>query len=250
MNDRRALRHLLEFILETRWNDLSEDVQSQAKKCFLDLAGVLTAGAKNNSSKKAAAYVKNNYPIGNCTVFATGEKSNLIGASLANGMAANALDMDDGYSLLRGHPGSGFFGALLTAAEESNCTYGEVLTALVIAYEVSIREGYSIRDFYGWDHSSGSYSTFGTAAAVGKLMELDNKNMEMALSIADYIMPVNPAKRSCYVPSMNKDGIYYGQHAGVQAVKMALSGITGRNPVILDDEYIKHIDTLGKVLYV
>jgi 2-methylcitrate dehydratase PrpD len=47
------------------------------------------------------------------------------------------LDMDDGYSLLRGHPGSGFFGALLTAAEESKCTYGEVLAALVVAYEVS-----------------------------------------------------------------------------------------------------------------
>ena len=249
MNDRKALERLLGFIRETRYEELTEDVQQQAKKCFLDLAGVLTAGAKNNSAKKAAAYVKENYPVGECTVFATGDKSNLIGAAFANGMAANALDMDDGYSLLRGHPGSGFFGALLTAAEESNCTYGEVLSALVVAYEVSIREGYSIRHFYGWDHSSGSYSAFGTAAAVGKLFGLDDEKMEMALSIADFIMPVNPAKRSCYVPSMNKDGIYYGQHAGTQAVKMALSGITGRNPVILDDEYIKYIDTLGEKYY-
>lgn len=249
MNDRKALGRLLGFIRETRYENLPEDVQQQAKKCFLDLAGVLTAGAKNNSSKKAAKYVKENYPVGNCTIFASGDKSNLIGAALANGMAANALDMDDGYSLLRGHPGSGFFGALLTAAEESNCTYGEVLSALVVAYEVSIREGYSIRHFYGWDHSSGSYSAFGTAAAAGKLLGLDDEEMEMALSIADFIMPVNPAKRSCYVPSMNKDGIYYGQHAGTQAVVMAMNGITGRNPVILDEEYIKYIDTLGEKYY-
>lgn len=178
-----------------------------------------------------------------------GEKSNLIGAALANGMAANALDMDDGYSLLRGHPGAGFFGALLTAAEESKCTYGEVLAALVVAYEVSIREGYSIRHYYGWDHSSGSYSAFATAAIVGKLLGLDDEKMEMALGIADFILPVNPAKRSCYVPSMNKDGIYWGQHAGTQAVRMAMGGITGRNPVILDDEYIKYIDTLGDKFY-
>jgi 2-methylcitrate dehydratase PrpD len=249
MNDRKALDKLIGFIQNTKWENLNEDVQQQAKKCFLDLAGVLTAGAKNNSAKRAASYVKENYPTGDCTIFSTGEKSNLIGAALANGMAANALDMDDGYSLLRGHPGSGFFGALLTAAEESKCTYGEVLAALVVAYEVSIREGYSIRHYYGWDHSSGSYSAFGTAAIVGKLLGLDDEKMEMALSIADFILPVNPAKRSCYVPSMNKDGIYWGQHAGTQAVKMALGGITGRNPVILDDEYIKYIDTLGEKFY-
>lgn len=249
MNDRKALNKLLDFIQKTEYDNLDGKVQTQAKKCFLDLAGVLTAGSKNNSSKKAAFYVKENYPKGNCTVFSTGEKSNLIGASLANGMSANALDLDDGYSLLRGHPGSGFFGALLTAAEESKSTYGELLSALVVAYEVSIREGYAIRNFYGWDHSSGSYSAFGTAAAVGKLLGLDSETLEMALSISDFIMPVNPAKRSCYVPSMNKDGIYYGQHAGVQAVKMAMSGITGKNPVILDDEYIKYIDTLGEKYY-
>ena len=144
MNDRKALAKLLSFIRNTTWETMSEEVQQQAKKCFLDLAGVLTAGAKNNSAQKAAAYVRENYPAGNCTVFATGEKSNLIGAAMANGMSANALDLDDGYSLLRGHPGSGFFGALLTATEESDCTYGELLAALVVAYEVSIRQGYAI----------------------------------------------------------------------------------------------------------
>lgn len=249
MNNRKALKKLLNYIQETHWDSLSFAVQQQAKKCFLDLSGVLTAGAKNNSSKKAAEFVKQNYPRGKCTVLATGEKSNLIGASLANGMAANALDMDDGYSLLRGHPGSGFFGALLTAAEEVDCTYGELLTSLVIAYEISIREGYTIRHYYGWDHSSGAYSAFGTAAAVGKLFGLDDEKMLMALSIADFILPVTPAKRSCYYPSMNKDGIYYGQHVGVQAVKMAMSGITGRNPIILDDEYEYLIESLGGKFY-
>lgn len=249
MNDRVALKKLLSFIQDTSWDTMSDDVRNQAKKCFLDLAGVITTGAKNNSSKKAAQYVRENYPSGDCTVLATGEKSNLIGAALANGMAANALDLDDGYSLLRGHPGAGFFGALITAAEKSNCTYGELLAALVVAYEVSIRDGYTIRNYYGWDHSSGSYSTFGTAAAVGKLMGLSDEKLEMAISIADFITPVVPAKRSTFVPSMNKDGIYFGQHAGTQAVVMAMTGITGRNPVILDDEYIKYIDTLGETYY-
>ena len=168
---------------------------------------------------------------------------------MANGMAANALDMDDGYSLLRGHPGAGFFGALLSAGEFSNCSYGDFLSALTVSYEVSIREGYSIRHFYGWDHSSGSYSSFGTAAGVGKLLGLSRQQLEMALGISDFILPVNPAKRSCYIPSMNKDGIYWGQHAGTQAVLMAKQGLTGKNPVILDEEYEKYLDTLGSKWY-
>lgn len=249
LNNQEYLHKLLEFIKNTTWDTLDEDVRNQAKKCFLDLAGVICAGAKNNSANRAAEYVSANYPTGECTILATGKKTNLIGAALANGMSANALDMDDGYSLLRGHPGAGFFGALLSAAEKSDCTYGEFLAALVVAYEVSIRQGFAVRDYYKWDHSSGCYSAFGTAASVGKLLGLNEKELEAALGIADFIAPLNPAKRSCYVPSMNKDGIYYGQHAGTQAVMMARSGITGKNPVILDDEYLGQLDSLGEKYY-
>lgn len=248
MNNQEYLVKLLDFI-GADFGDFSDEVQNQAKKMFLDLAGVICAGAKNNTAQTIASYVMNNYPQGEYTILGTGDKSNLIGAALANGMAANALDLDDGYSLLRGHPGAGFFGALISAAENSECTYGEFLAAIVVAYEISIRQGYAIRHFYGWDHSSGSYGTFATAAAVGKLLKLNRHEMEMALGIADFIMPVTPAKRSCYVPSTNKDGIYWGQHAGTQAVMMAKAGITGKNPVILDDEYLQYIDSLGEKFY-
>ncbi len=249
MNDRHALGKLLDFIQDTHWNTISKEVQDQSKKCFLDLVAVLCCGAKNNSAKKAAAYVEANYPTGEVTIYSTGKKTNLIGAALANGMSANALDLDDGFSLLRGHPGSGFFGALLSAAEASNCTYGELLAAIVVAYETGIRQGFAIRDYFSWDHSSGSYSAFATAASVGKLLGLDRHELEMALCIADFIAPVNPAKRSCYVPSMNKDGIYWGQHAGTQAVMMAKSGITGQNAIILDEKYVPYIGTLGDKFY-
>ena len=212
MNNEESLNKLLDFIQNTEYDKLSKHIQQQAIKCFLDLASVICAGAKNNTSKKMASYVEANYPSGGVTILSSGKKVNLSGAALANGMSANALDMDDGYSLLRGHPGSGFLGALLSAAEFTDCTYGEFLSALVVAYETGIRDGYAIRDYYKWDHSSGSYSTFATTASVGKLMGLSRQVLYNALAIADFLTPVIPAKRSCYTPSMNKDGIYFGQH--------------------------------------
>lgn len=249
MNDRRIMAKLLDFIQDTKWETMDESLLNQAKKCFFDLASVICCGAKNNTSKKVASYVEQNYPIGDVTIFATGKKTNLIGAAMANGMAANALDLDDGYSLLRGHPGSGFFGALLSTSELVDCTYGDFLAAMVVAYETGIREGYAIRDFYGWDHSSGSYSAFGAAASIGKLLRLSRYELEMAMGIADFLLPVVPAKRSCYVPSMNKDGIYFGQHVGAQAVMMAKAGMTGKNPIILDDKYASYIESLGTKFY-
>lgn len=107
MNNQKYLIKLLDFI-DSDFENFSDEVQNQAKKMFLDLAGVICAGAKNNTVQTIASYVKDNYPQGKYTVLGTGEKTNLIGAALANGMAANALDLDDGYSLLRGHPGAGF----------------------------------------------------------------------------------------------------------------------------------------------
>lgn len=249
MNDLDALRRLVEFIQTTTYDMLSFDVQCHAKKCFLDLAAVICSGAKNKSAQCAAGYVRDNYGTGGVTVLASGWKSTLVGAALANGMAANALDLDDGFSLIRGHPGAGCLGGLLSAAEMVDCTYGEFLAALVVAYEVSIRQGFVTRSFYKWDHSTGSYSTVAIAAGVGKLLGLTWHEQEMALGIADYIMPINPAKRSCYYPSNNKDGIYWGAHAGVEAVLMARSGITGRNPVILEDDYKQYVDSLGKKFY-
>ena len=148
MKKEERMRKLLDFIEKTTVNNLCDEVLGQAKKCFLDLAGVICAGAKNNTSKIIAEYAVQNYAKGDVTILSTGEKTSLIGAAMANGMAANALDMDDGYSLLRGHPGSGFFGALLSAGEYSGCSYGDFLAALVVAYELSIREGYVIRHFY------------------------------------------------------------------------------------------------------
>lgn len=245
MNDK-----MLDFILQLNWSNLDCEVKEQALKCFLDLTGVICAGAKNNSSKCAAAYVSANFVGNQSSVLASGKRSSLIGAAVANGMAANALDMDDGYSITKGHPGAGFIGALLSAADFVDCTYGDLLTALVVGYEVSIRQGLCLQDYYKYYHSTGCYSAMGTAASVGKIMKLSREQLRNALSIADYLSPLVPVERDCSYPSMNKDGIYFGQQTGMQAVLMAKNEITGKNPVINDEKYSSLLDSLGSKYYI
>ncbi len=60
-NRQNYIDRLLDFILVTDSACFGEEVLNQAQKCFLDLVGVLCAGAKNNSAKRAAAYVTENF---------------------------------------------------------------------------------------------------------------------------------------------------------------------------------------------
>mgnify|MGYP003292575063 CR=1 FL=1 len=52
---------------------MSPEVRAQARKCFYDLAGVITTGAKNNSAKRAAAYAKENFAAAGVTILSTGQ---------------------------------------------------------------------------------------------------------------------------------------------------------------------------------
>ena len=64
MSKTERMDKLLDFIQNTSCHTLQVDILDQAKKCFLDLAGVLCAGAKNNTSRIAAEYVSQNFPLG------------------------------------------------------------------------------------------------------------------------------------------------------------------------------------------
>jgi 2-methylcitrate dehydratase PrpD len=74
----------------------------KAKGLFWTSAFVEDQLAGNNS--KAA-----------CTVVSTAKKVSAVGAALANGIAANGLDMDDGYKAAKGHPGAALLPVLLAA---------------------------------------------------------------------------------------------------------------------------------------
>ena len=77
---------------------------------------------------------------GEATVIRAGRKLPCAAASLVNGFIVNALDIDDGYRLVKGHPGAAVFPALLAAAEQAGATGKEFLEALIIGYEVAIRD--------------------------------------------------------------------------------------------------------------
>lgn len=241
---------LIQFIRETRIEKCEPKVQEQAKKCLVDLIMVMICGTRNQSSKTIADYSERIYPGQDATIMQNGKKSSLLGATLANATAANALDIDDGYSMTMGHPGAGIIAGILASAEYSKSTLGDVLSALLVGYECAMRQGLCLQDYYNFYHSTGSYAGFGTAAAAGKLLNLTDVQIKNALGIADYYGPLVPCMRTVSEPSLNKDGIYLGAKVGMEAVLLAESGVDGKAHLLGDDKYTSFIDSLGKKWYI
>jgi hypothetical protein len=107
----RQTWRVADFARTLRWEELSAGVRSQAIRCVLDLCGAAVAGSRTEAAQTAATYALYAHGNGSSTIIGTGANSTPVGAALANGFAASALDIDDGYRPVKGHPGAVVFPA-------------------------------------------------------------------------------------------------------------------------------------------
>src|SRR5918998_2849496 len=227
MNAGAQTRRVVEFARTTRWGDLPADVRSQAIRCVLDLCGAAVAGSRARAARSTAGYALYAHGSGPSTIIGTGAGSTSVGAALANGFAASALDIDDGYRPVKGHPGAVVFPAVLAAAEEAKSSGVEFLTALVVGYEVAMRAGRLLHALYDHYHGSGAWAPIGAAAGVARLLGCDAQQAWHALGIAEFHAAMAPEMRSVEHPSMLKDGIGWGAMVGVASAELAARGFTG-----------------------
>ena len=232
-------QRVVNFSLDTKWDDLSQAVQHQSKRALLDNLGVLIAGGITPASQITRAMVEDQMGGSNsnaaCTVIYTGKKVSAVGAVLANGVSANGLDMDDGYKAAKGHPGAALLPVLLAATELATETSGrDFLSALVVGYELSIRAAMIRHAAYTTYHSTGSWGAIGGAAAGATLLGLDSKQLRHAMGIAEYFAPIAPMMKGIDVVAMTKDSIGWGAMVAMSSILLAREGFTGVNPIFED----------------
>jgi 2-methylcitrate dehydratase PrpD len=238
--------HAIDFALKTCWEDLPAAVQHQAKRCLLDTLGALIAGAQTPVADIMRQTAREQFGGGQATILVFGERVSAAGAALANGFFGNALDIDDGYRNVKGHPGACALPPVLAAAELSAaCDGREFLTALVVAYELGIRAGVIRHATCETYHSSGSWGAIAGAAAAGRLMGLDAPKIFHAMGAAEYHAPIAPMMKGIDTPSMGKDSIGWGCMVAVLSVLMARDGFTGVCPLFDDARDAKWVESLG-----
>jgi 2-methylcitrate dehydratase PrpD len=156
-----------------------------ARHALLDWFAVTIAGAREPLADILAEEFKAT-ASGPCTVVARGSKASLHDAALVNGAVSHALDYDDVNRLMHGHPTVPVAAAVLALGEQLGSSGRDVLTAFIAGYEVECRLGDMCGDghYEQGFHATGTFGTFGAAAAAANLLRLDAERTAMALGIA------------------------------------------------------------------
>ncbi len=236
------------FIINTKFESLPPEVIKQAKRCLLDLLGASLGGVKTKGVEILSSFCSQEMtgPL-ESTVIKGGKKVSCVVASLINGFIANALDVDDGYRKIKGHPGAAVFPTTLAVAEKKKADGKQFLEALIIGYEIAIRAGLILHSSYQAYHGSGSWGAVGAAAAAAKLLNLTKNKIKHALGIAEAHAPLAPVMRAVDHPSMApKDGIAWGAMVGTTSALLAQKGFTGISSLLSDERKNSCVFTLGK----
>ncbi|WHY33988.1 MULTISPECIES: MmgE/PrpD family protein [Bacillaceae] len=238
---------LEEYLRTESFNSVHANSKQALKEALADIIACTIAGTQTAAFEMVKKFADSQWGTGRSSVFSSAEKMSASGAALVNATAANALDMDDGHRLVKGHPGAIVFPAVLAAAEEYNVSGEEFMTSLLISYEIAIRAGiiaHQVRPEY---HCTGSWGAIGAAAGSGKIMKLTGKELNHALGIAEYQSTYSPMMRCIKHPSMLKDGIGWGSMTGISAASLAKEGFTGIPSLFETVEAEPYLQELGKV---
>ncbi len=176
---------LAQFVSSLDYDSLPVDVVAKAKVHIADTLGAALAGAR---SREFAIAVKSLRPDGPVRLWGTGLAASARDASLLNGCAAHAFELDDSGGC--DHSGAVVMPALFSALHHIGRPVSgmQMITAVVAGYDVGRRileatGGYDAHNSLGW-HSTGTCGTLAAAAACARLFGLDAAATRDAITLA------------------------------------------------------------------
>ncbi len=219
---------IAEYISQKILEDFPLEIIEKAKYCILDSIGCMLAGIKTKEGKILTKSLLNT-ETGSSSIFGLKSKTNLINAVYINSMSVNVLDFDDNYI---GHPGATIIPLALNMGQLLGISGKELLTAIIIAYEISIRIGRLLRSEeerkYILGH--GTWQVFGSVSVASKLLQLKKMDIQNAFGIAGASAPVPSVMKTTYGlegPSMAKNNFGTAAITGLQSGLLAKNGFTG-----------------------
>lgn len=219
-----------DFILRLGYGDIPEGTLNVARRCLLDLAGVAAAGSQTAVGRMLADFTLGNLsePGGGVRILMDGRHASPAGAAMAGAGMIDSVDAHDGHRSTKGHAGVAVLPAVTAFADgELSLDGAELLTRLIVGYEIALRAGLTLHASAADYHTSGAWNALGVAAVGARSRRLDWNATRHALGIAEYWGPRSPMMRVIDHPSMLKDGSTMGAFAGMAAVELASGGFTG-----------------------
>ena len=234
-------RILAQYVADARAADLPDPVRREATRTLLNWVGSAVGGSGQDATTHAVAALAPFCGPPQASLLGRRERMDALHAALVNGISSHVLDFDDTHLKTIIHPAGPVASALVALSEHRPMSGEAFMTALVLGMEVECRIGNAVFPSHydmGW-HITGSTGSFGSAAACGKALGLDEQHMAWALGLA----ASQPVGLKIQFGSMTKSF-----HPGRAAQNGLLSALLAQQGFTSSDIAIEGRDGWGQAL--
>lgn len=222
----KYLDALVDFACNTQLADIAPRALERTRWVIADCVPVIAAGMQTDEMRAFVANHLAGAASGNAWVIGTRNRASALDAALLNGTAGTWLELDEGSTTAKGHPGIQIVPAALAVAQERRLSGAALLAAVAIGYEISsrINRAARVREAV---HPHGTFGVIGAAIAVGRLLGFTRAQM-LALINVSASMPMASSYRTLGDGATVRN-IYTGHsgYMGQIAVRLVQSGFTG-----------------------
>jgi len=176
---------LARYLVESRYTDIPAVVRHEAARALLNCMGCAVGSSRHETVECALAALGEFSGPPQAGILGRGERLDILHAAFINGISTHVLDYDDTHARAV-HPSAPVLPALLAFCEWRKTSGEDLVHAFVLGVETECRIALSVfPEHYdrGW-HITGTAGVFGAAAAIGKLLALNEQQMAWALGIA------------------------------------------------------------------
>jgi 2-methylcitrate dehydratase PrpD len=172
-------RELAAFLVNLSFTMLPDDVVARTEELFLDWIASALAGKAARPVMSLERFAETMGPaIGPSEILVSRRRTSPLFAALVNAASSHVVEQDDVHNGSVLHPGTVVFPAVLAAGQSIGATGPDLITAATAGYETGIRIGEFLgRSHYRVFHTTGTAGTLAAAAAVARLLELDEDTM-------------------------------------------------------------------------
>jgi len=224
---------LAAFASALAFDDIPTPVVRRAEDLMLDWVASALAGKGARPVEAIARFLRSQGPDhGPCEVLINRRTTSPWLAAGINAAASHVAEQDDVHNGAVFHPAAVVFGPALAVAQALERSGRELLQAVVAGYEVGIRVGEFLgRSHYKVFHTTGTAGTLAAAAAVGRLLRLDARQMLHAFGSA--------GTQSAGLWEFLRDGAdskplhaAHAASAGLASAYLAADGFTGAHRIL------------------
>lgn len=235
--------HLASFAADCRDRGIPEDVSKSVAQRVLDILGLGLAAHRLPTSGAAIEYVLDQGGKEQASLIGVDKRVTATQAAFVNGILAHSLDYDDTHLPSVLHPSASVVPAALAAAEHTGATGAEVVAAVAVGLEITIRLGMAGYDkelgnsvfFEHGQHATSICGAMGSAVAAGMLYGLETEQLRDSLGIA--------ASMASGVIEANRTGgtvkrlhCGWAAQSGVAAAQLVRHGFSGP-PTVLEGRF-------------